>query len=78
MGETLRREVGAEEIGYLRISRLTKKFGAFTALDDISLEIVEGEQGFANDLMRRSPLARSYPADPAGIATNIILIEEIP
>ncbi len=43
MGETLRREVGAEEIGYLRISRLTKKFGAFTALDDISLEIVEGE-----------------------------------
>jgi iron(III) transport system ATP-binding protein len=28
---------------YLRISRLTKKFGAFTALDDISLEIVEGE-----------------------------------
>ena len=45
MGEALRRQVGAEEIAtpYLRISRLTKKFGAFTALDDISLEIVEGE-----------------------------------
>ncbi len=28
---------------YLRIQRLTKKFGAFTALDDISLEISEGE-----------------------------------
>jgi iron(III) transport system ATP-binding protein len=28
---------------YLRIQRLTKKFGSFTALDDISLEIVEGE-----------------------------------
>ncbi len=28
---------------YLRIQRLTKKFGAFTALDDISLEIAEGE-----------------------------------
>ena len=28
---------------YLRISRLTKKFGGFTALDDISLEIAEGE-----------------------------------
>ena len=28
---------------YLRIERLTKKFGSFTALDDISLEIVEGE-----------------------------------
>jgi iron(III) transport system ATP-binding protein len=28
---------------YLRIQRLTKKFGGFTALDDISLEIVEGE-----------------------------------
>ena len=28
---------------YLRIQRLTKKFGGFTALDDISLEIAEGE-----------------------------------
>jgi iron(III) transport system ATP-binding protein len=28
---------------YLRIQRLTKRFGGFTALDDISLEIVEGE-----------------------------------
>jgi ABC-type Fe3+/spermidine/putrescine transport system ATPase subunit len=28
---------------YLRIERLTKKFGAFTALADISLEIHEGE-----------------------------------
>jgi iron(III) transport system ATP-binding protein len=28
---------------YLRIERLTKRFGAFTALDDISLEISEGE-----------------------------------
>ena len=49
MGKALRREVGAQEVGrrittpYLRISRLGKKFGAFTALDDISLEIVEGE-----------------------------------
>ena len=49
MGKALRREVGAQEVGrrittpYLRISRLSKKFGAFTALDDISLEIVEGE-----------------------------------
>jgi len=46
VGKTLRREVGAEEIAtppYLRIQRLTKRFGAFTALDDISLEIAEGE-----------------------------------
>jgi iron(III) transport system ATP-binding protein len=28
---------------YLRIQRLTKRFGGFTALDDISLEIAEGE-----------------------------------
>ena len=28
---------------YLRIQRLTKKFGSFTALDDISLEIADGE-----------------------------------
>jgi len=28
---------------YLRIQHLTKKFGAFTALDNISLEIAEGE-----------------------------------
>jgi len=54
VGEALQREVGAEEVTdaragglttapYLRIQRLTKRFGAFTALDDISLEIVEGE-----------------------------------
>jgi len=49
VGKALRREVGAEEVRrrvttpYLRISRLTKKFGAFTALADISLEIHEGE-----------------------------------
>ena len=28
---------------YLRIQSLTKKFGAFTAVDNISLEIAEGE-----------------------------------
>jgi iron(III) transport system ATP-binding protein len=28
---------------YLRIENLTKKFGAFTALDRISLEVYEGE-----------------------------------
>jgi iron(III) transport system ATP-binding protein len=28
---------------YLRIDRLTKKFGSFTALDDVSLEVYEGE-----------------------------------
>ena len=46
MGKALRREVGAQEIAaapYLRIQRLTKRFGAFTALDDLSLEIAEGE-----------------------------------
>jgi len=46
VGKALRREVGAEEIAappYLRIQRLTKRFGTFTALDDISLEIAEGE-----------------------------------
>ena len=28
---------------YLRIERLTKKFGGFTALDDVSLDVYEGE-----------------------------------
>jgi len=28
---------------YLRIDRLTKKFGVFTALDNVSLEVYEGE-----------------------------------
>ena len=28
---------------YLRIGRLTKKFGGFTALDDVSLDVYEGE-----------------------------------
>ena len=28
---------------YLRIERMTKKFGSFTALDDVSLEVHEGE-----------------------------------
>ena len=52
MAGTLQREVRAQEIAeargtlphpYLRIQRLTKKFGAFTALDDISLDIADGE-----------------------------------
>jgi|TARA_B100001964_G_scaffold244296_1_gene325168 ABC-type Fe3+/spermidine/putrescine transport system ATPase subunit len=28
---------------YLQIERLTKKFGDFTALDDVSLDVYEGE-----------------------------------
>src|SRR5262249_21160699 len=40
--------------------------------------LFEAEQGLANDLMRRPPLARTHPANPAGITTNFILIEEIP
>ena len=28
---------------YLRIDRLTKKFGTFVALDQVSLEVYEGE-----------------------------------
>ena len=28
---------------YLKIERLTKKFGDFTALDDVSLDVYEGE-----------------------------------
>ena len=28
---------------YLRIGRLTRKFGGFTALDDVSLDVCEGE-----------------------------------
>jgi iron(III) transport system ATP-binding protein len=34
---------GGETPSYLRIEHLTKRFGAFTALDDISLEIFERE-----------------------------------
>ena len=34
---------GRVQAGYLRIEHLTKNFGAFTALKDISLEIYEGE-----------------------------------
>jgi len=33
----------SNELPYLRISRLTKKFGDFVALDDISLEVNDGE-----------------------------------
>lgn len=40
-GEAGRRKVQAEP--YLRIENLTKMFGAFTALKDISLEVDEGE-----------------------------------
>jgi iron(III) transport system ATP-binding protein len=46
--QALRRQVGTEVIGappepYLRIERLVKHYGAFTALKDISLEIFPGE-----------------------------------
>ena len=34
---------GSRPQPYLRIERLTKKFGGFTALDDISLDVHEGE-----------------------------------
>jgi iron(III) transport system ATP-binding protein len=34
---------GTEGEVYLRVSRLTKKFGSFTALDNVTLDIFEGE-----------------------------------
>ena len=34
---------GSRPRPYLRIERLTKKFGGFTALDDVSLDVYEGE-----------------------------------
>ena len=34
---------GAEQAPYLRIRNLTKKFGDFTALEDISLDVFDGE-----------------------------------
>ena len=54
MAEALRREVRAQEVAarapdaggrapYLRIRRLTKRFGAFTALRDVSLDVFPGE-----------------------------------
>jgi len=42
------------------------------------LDMIKGEQSFANDLVRRSPLTSGHSADPAGIATHFILIKEIP
>jgi iron(III) transport system ATP-binding protein len=42
MAETPTDTAGAER-PYLRIEHLTKRFGRFTALDDISLEVREGE-----------------------------------
>jgi iron(III) transport system ATP-binding protein len=43
MDEALRREVGAEEMSYLEVRNLHKRFGDFTALGDISLDVGEGE-----------------------------------
>ncbi|MFI5001950.1 MAG: putative 2-aminoethylphosphonate ABC transporter ATP-binding protein [Reyranellales bacterium] len=44
MGQALRRKVGPEEVtNYLEVRNLSKRFGDFTALGDISLDIVEGE-----------------------------------
>ena len=42
MTESTTAEPSAPKV-YLRIDRLTKKFGPFTALDDVSLEVYEGE-----------------------------------
>jgi iron(III) transport system ATP-binding protein len=48
VGQALRREVGGEEIGtdrspYLSIRNVSKTFGRFRALDDVSLDVYEGE-----------------------------------
>src|SRR3954469_11916653 len=43
MDEALRREVGAEEMSYLEVRNLHKRFGDFIALGDISLDVGEGE-----------------------------------
>jgi iron(III) transport system ATP-binding protein len=37
------REAGTDARPYLRIANLTKKFGTFTALDSVSLDVFEGE-----------------------------------
>src|ERR1700709_1389843 len=44
MDQALRRKVGAQEVtSYLEVRTLTKRFGDFTALQDVSLDVVEGE-----------------------------------
>ena len=44
MDQALRRKVDSEEVtGYLEVRNLTKRYGIFTALADVSLDIKEGE-----------------------------------
>jgi iron(III) transport system ATP-binding protein len=45
MDQALRRKVGAEEVttSYLEVRNLAKRFGDFTALHDVSLDVGEGE-----------------------------------
>ncbi len=44
MDQALRRQVRAEEVTqYLEVRNLSKRFGDFTALGDVSLDIAEGE-----------------------------------
>ncbi len=44
MDQALRRKVGTEEVThYLEVRNLSKRFGDFTALGDISLDVAEGE-----------------------------------
>jgi len=44
MDQALRRKVGSEEVtSYLEVRNLTKRFGDFTALGDVSLDVAEGE-----------------------------------
>src|SRR5580693_7419807 len=44
MDQALRRKVGPEgQVSYLEVRNLTKRFGDFTALRDVSLDVGEGE-----------------------------------
>ena len=44
MDQALRRQVRSQEVtNYLEVRSLSKRFGDFTALGDISLDIAEGE-----------------------------------
>jgi hypothetical protein len=41
-------------------------------------DVLQGQQRFADDFMRRFPFAGRHAADAAGVASDIILIEKVP
>src|SRR5262249_4002001 len=62
------------------LRQLTRQAGAVAALAAHAaavLDIAQGQKGFFDDLVRRPPLARGDAADAAGVAADLIGVQQL-